>query len=164
MMTWRNMKRCVFLKVQKSAIHIPKYTRVYRVITMGIDIYASVFSPRWDMDQDYEYCYKGIVPEGIEELTQQYQTKEFPSSHRIWSSWRDGMIDIPISGTPHTAQERLDSMLLDINYFWMQISTPESANETATIMEKYYGHDSELQEMARWLRYWASHNASFHSK
>jgi hypothetical protein len=129
---------------------------------MGVDIYANVFSPHWDMDFDYDFCYKGILPEGISDVTREFETHEFPSSRQIWRDWRDG-IDVPYVGEPQTIYESIEYMNMDLNNFWITISTPKSANDVAEVMEKHYRGDSNMQDLACWLRYWASVGASFHS-
>jgi hypothetical protein len=129
---------------------------------MGVDIYAHVFCPHWDIDLDYDFCHRGILPEGIIDVTREFETHEFPSFHQIWSDWRNG-ISVPYIGEPQTTHERIEYMNMDLNNFWITITTPESANNVAHVMEHHYRGDSSMQRMACWLRYWASVGASFYS-
>lgn len=48
-----------------------------------------------------------------------------------------------------------------INQFWMWVNDAKSAHDCADLIQKYYSHDEELLDAARWLRFWADKGARF---
>jgi hypothetical protein len=132
--------------------------------SMGYDLYARVLEfdsaeareqwdwNSWDIDAQYP---------GVRDITNELVTSRFDHCHQIWRSWRDESgFPCPVRTNPDDEWE--DVIISTLQNFYWQICDPDDAQRTAADLRRFYPNDSDLIEMAEWLKYWAPQRAHFH--